>query len=243
MTTNRPNALARALIGCTLLLAAVAAPPAAAQDLGQTLGQAAGVPQIPAFLPDRYSVAKSQPLPIDGVWLVNTIRKKIRIEAGRAYAVDSWLHLFVLKVMPDMVVIKDVQRTGPGQYIAQDLPLMGAATMQLDAQGNLAVTVQGALGPARYVLQRLEAQYPEALSAEISAAGMTPVGIAPAPVTPLPAPITAPPAAPPPGSLPGMPGTLPPTTPAPAPAPAPVAPPADCKAIGIDPDTGATICA
>ncbi|GAB4237718.1 MAG: hypothetical protein Tsb0032_42320 [Kiloniellaceae bacterium] len=32
-----------------------------------------------------------------------------------------------------------------------------------------------------------------------------------------------------------MPGTLPPTTPAPSPAPAPVAPPADCKAIGIDP--------
>jgi len=237
---KRIPVLRRTATACAMLLAAGFAAPAAAQDLAQTLGQAAGVPQIPAFLPDQYSVAKTEALPIDGVWLVNTIRKKIRIEAGRAYAIDSWLHLFVLKVQPGMVVIRDFQRTAPGRYTAQDLPLMGQASMELTPQGNLAVSVQGALGPVRYELQRLESQYPEALNAELSAAGLG-TGV------PAPPPVSQPPG----GPLPGMPtqpppGRTPPPVaplPAPAPTPAPPTPPADCKAIGIDPDTGATICA
>lgn len=236
MTFKRHPHLRRAAAGGAMLLAATMAATAAGQDLAVIMGQPSGIPQVPAFLPNRYSVAKSEPLPIDGMWLVNTLRKKIRIEAGRAYAVDSWLHLFVLKVQPDMVVIRDFQRTGPGRYTAQDLPLMGPATMQLNADGNLAVTVQGMLGPVRYELRRLEARYPEALSAEISAAGHAPS---------MPPPPTPPPATTP-GPLPGMPETPQPVPPLPGSGPAPVVTPerpADCKAIGVDPDTGVTICA
>lgn len=216
--------------------------PALGQDLSETLTDMAGIPEIPAFLPDRYSEAKTNPLPVDGLWLINTIRKKIRIEAGRAYAVDGWLHMFVLRVKPDMVVMRNFTRTGAGQYRAEDLPLMGAATLQLGADGNMNVVVQGAFGPVRYQLRRLEPQYPEAFQEELAAVGY---GTAP----PATLPVASPPAAPvaPPQALPGMPGTPPPAAPAPVaplpvPAPSP-APPADCKPIGIDPDTGATICA
>lgn len=232
---------------CALTLALLSGH-ALAQDMTEMIADAAGVPQIPAFLPDKYSVARGEALPIDGLWLVSSIRKKIRIEQGRAYAVDPWLHLFVLKVQPDMVVMQNFRRTDAGSYAADDLPLMGPALLTVNAKGNLDVSVQGALGPAKYALVRLEAQYPEALTAEIQAATgrqMTIAGTVPA----------SPPVAAAP--LPGMPQTgAPVPTPAPPPvtyvppavqpppAPQPVAgTPAGCTPIGVDQDTGQTICA
>lgn len=249
--------LIRARIRVAAILAALAmtgvAPVAGAQDLAETITKAAGVPQIPAFLPDKYSVERSEALPIDGLWMVSTIRKKIRIEQGRAYAADPWLHMFVLKVQPDMVVLQNFRRTGPGKYAADDLPLMGPAEMTVNAKGNLDVLVRGALGPVKYTLVRVEPQYPAALTAEIQAATGQNVTIPD---------YSAPPANAAP--LPGMPGTTPvnyPVQPAvqppayqPAPQPAPqpvvqpapppaVTTPADCTPIGVDPDTGQTICA
>jgi hypothetical protein len=215
-----------------------------AQDVTQIISDAAGVPQIPAFLPDKYSVARGEALPIDGLWMVSSIRKKIRIEQGRAYAVDPWLHLFVLKVQPDMVVLQNFRRTDSGKYAADDLPLMGPAEMTVNAKGNLDVAVQGMMGTARYTLVRLESQYPEALAAEIQAAtgqqitipGAVPVA-PPVAIAPLPgmpqtgAPVAAPPSYPPPQVQP-------------LPAPRPVSGvPADCTPIGVDQDTGQTICA
>jgi len=188
--------------------------------------QSPGVPQIPAMLPDQYSVPPTEALPIDGVWLISSIRKKIRIDQGRAYAVDPWLHMFVLKVEPGMVVLQNFRRTGPGQYAADDLPLMGPAAFTLTAQGNLSATVQGMFGPIRYELVRIQPQFPEQLTAEIQAA--TNQQIAMPGYTPAPPPVTAPP----------------PTYVSPPPvAGSPPAPPADCTPIGVDPDTNQTICA
>lgn len=141
----------------SVLAACIAVSPAAnAQDLTEAISEAAGIPQVDAFLPDKYSVEKTDPLPIDGVWMISTIRKKIRIEGGRAYTLDSWLHLFTLKVQPDMVVVKDMQRTGPGIYTGFDLPLMGESTLTLNDDGNLNVSVAGMLGPAKFALIRRE---------------------------------------------------------------------------------------
>lgn len=84
--------------------------------------------------------------------MINNIRKRIRIEGGRAYAVDPWLHLFVLKIEPLMVVSKNWRRTGPGQYTGEDLPLVGQFRAQLDASGNMTVQVAGMLGPATLTL-------------------------------------------------------------------------------------------
>ncbi len=187
--------------------------------------QNAGIPQVPAFLPDQYSVAPTEALPIDGVWLVSSIRKKIRIDQGRAYAVDPWLHMFVLKVEPGMVVLQNFRRTGPGHYSADDLPLMGPAEFALNAQGNLSATVKGIFGPIKYELVRVQPQFPEQLTAEIQAATGQNVSM--------------------PGYGPPDPpavGSPPPVYEAP-PQAAPPPPPENCTPIGVDPDTGQTICA
>jgi len=110
------------------------------------------IPQIPAFLPMAPDIPMSKKLPIDGEWMVSSIRKRIRIEGGRAYAVDSWVHLFVLKVEPLMVVSKDWRRTGPGQYTGEDLPLMGKFTANLASNGYLNVEVAGLFGPVKFAL-------------------------------------------------------------------------------------------
>lgn len=141
------NSRHTAILTVVALMFSFGGQPAKANPLGG--GQ---IPQIPAFLPSMTDVPMTEKLPIDGEWVVNTIRKRIRIEGGRAYAVDPWVHLFVLKVEPLMVVIQDIKRTGPGQYSAQDLPLMGAWTAQIQPDGSLKVSVAGALGPANYSL-------------------------------------------------------------------------------------------
>jgi hypothetical protein len=222
---------------------------AAAQGVVDSALDAAGVPKVAAFLPSQYDVARTEPLPIDGVWRVNTIGKKIRIEQGRAYALDPWRHLFVLQISPGMVVMQDFQRTGTGVYAANDLPLLGPATLTLNREGNLDVSVQGQLGPVRYQLIRLDAQYPDALSQELSAMHGAPAApVAPPVFTPPPAPAQPLPGMPtaPPAPTAPMPAPAPVWTP-PAPAPAPQAPPVqvpqNCTPIGIDPDTGLPICA
>lgn len=195
------------------LLAFVAAtlPPPAVAQMGP-----GGIPQIPAFLPDRYSVPETEPLPIDGLWLVSTIGKKIRIERGRGYAVDPWLHLFVLKVEPDMVVLRNFRRAGAGVYVAEDLPLLGPATFRLSQDGNLRATVQGALGTVSYNLVKREPAYPQALAREITA-------------------MKGDPNAPPP-SLGGEP------QPDPSEGPEIENPLASCKNLGVDPNTGDVVC-
>lgn len=221
----------RAKLLCALLLTMCWLTPASAQDLVEAALDAAGVPKVGAFLPNQYDVAKTEPLPIDGVWRVNTINKKIRIEQGRAYAIDPWRHLFVLQISPGMVVMQDFRRTGAGVYAAEDLPLLGPATLTLNREGHLDVAVQGKLGPVRYQLIRLDAQYPDALSHELTAmtGGSVPPSFAPPPVAP-------PAMTPPPPAWTPPPAAAPPGVP-----PAPV--PENCTPIGIDPDTGLTICA
>ena len=242
---------AGALLALTVLAASAA--PASAQNLLDILGGAAGsagAPQIPAFLPDKYSVPETQPLPIDGVWMVSTIGKRIRIENGRAYAVDPWLHLFVLKIQPDMVVLQNFRRAGAaGQFIADDLPLQGPASFQLQPNGNIKVTVQGALGPVGYDLIKREATFPDALGTEIAAMSgnsyTPPPTVQPSPPPGYGAPpptYTPPPAygAPPPAYTPAPP---PVAGPPPSPAPGGGNPLADCRNYGINPATGDVICA
>ena len=134
--------------------------------------QVPAIPQIPAFLPTVDQVAVTQPMPLDGTWLINTIRKKIRIESGRAYAVDGWLHLFTLKIEPGMVVIKDITPTGPGQYAGQDLPLMGRWTVRVQADRSLSVSVAGALGPATYKLIPVQFDNEQWYRQEMAATGL-----------------------------------------------------------------------
>ncbi|MFK7914306.1 MAG: hypothetical protein AB8B93_10365 [Pseudomonadales bacterium] len=111
---------------------------------------AQNIPQIPAFLPMAHTIPAGAKAPIDGEWMISTIGKRIRIEGGRAYALDPWVHLFVLQIKPMMVVISDIASTDGRNYAGKDLPLMGAWGASLNASGTLDVTVQTMVGPARY---------------------------------------------------------------------------------------------
>lgn len=111
--------------------------------------------QIPAFLPNKTAVPASEPMEIDGDWRVSTIGKVIRIEAGRAYAVEGWTHAFVLQVQPDMVTIRNIRQTADNEYVGDDLPLMGKVTLRHVSPDRIEASVPGLLGPVRYTLTRV----------------------------------------------------------------------------------------
>ncbi len=125
--------------------------------------------QMDAALPFKEDVAQSERMAIDGVWRVSTINKRLRIEAGRAYVIDPWVHAFIMQVKPDMVTIQNIQRLGPGVFIADDLPLMGQARFKLRPDGNLDARVAGAFGPAKYQLIKENVDDQAAFQAELSA--------------------------------------------------------------------------
>lgn len=177
--------------------------------------------QMPALLPSRYDVPETEPLPIDGVWTISLIGKRIHIERGRAFAVDQWLHLFVLQVQPGMVVLRNFRRTGPGRYTADDLPLLGPATFELQPDGSIRVLVKGALGPVNYVLTRQSTDDSDSFKAELAALES---GVAPPPVLE-PAP---------PEATPSPPDATPPS--------ADGNPLANCQKLGVDPKTADIVC-
>lgn len=109
-------------------------------DIGAHAAKAAGVVQIPAFLPERIEVQPGEAQAIDGVWRISSNRKRIRIDRGRAYALDPWVHAFTLKIQPGMVVAKNITSLGNGRYRAQDLPLLADTEYQLQSNGKLKVT-------------------------------------------------------------------------------------------------------
>lgn len=122
---------------------------------------------IDGLLPMKADVAESQPLPIDGIWKISTIKRRIKIEKGRAYAIDGWTHAFILKILPDMVVFKNVERIGKGQYQANDLPLLANAAMTLKSDGNILVEVETSPFPTSYTLIRETLSDADAMSAEL----------------------------------------------------------------------------
>lgn len=121
---------------------------------------------VDGFLPYRDAVMPGASSPIDGLWTVSTINKRIRIERGRAFAVDAWNHAVVLRVKQNMVVWTDMTRTGPGRYEASDLPLQGRARATLRPDGNIDVVVGTGLFPARYRLIKQGVDDPDAFAEE-----------------------------------------------------------------------------
>jgi hypothetical protein len=119
---------------------------------GAVAAQTQQIPQIGALLPSIVEVPAGDPLVIDGLWKISSIDKLIRIDRGRAYAIDGWVHLFVLKIQPGMVVLRHLKETGEGAFTGEDLPLAGALEAKLTGDRLLDVKVAGKLGPARYQL-------------------------------------------------------------------------------------------
>lgn len=118
--------------------------------------------QIPAFLPDKESVAVGEASEIDGDWRVSTIGKIIRIEGARAYALEGWTHAFVLAVKPGMVTIRNIQKTGENEYVGDDLPMMGKVTLRVVSPDRIEASVPGLFGATRYALIRVAGAAPGA---------------------------------------------------------------------------------
>lgn len=121
---------------------------------GEMLAQSAGIPQMAAFLPAEADVPPGAATEVDGIWKINEIGKRVRIDRGRAIVVDGWLHALTLKVQPNMVVAKDFHSTGPRSFEAYDLPNMGKATYTWDGASAMQVQIAGVAGPINLTLSR-----------------------------------------------------------------------------------------
>lgn len=111
--------------------------------MGDAFANAVGIPQIDAFLPYAAQVPPTESLPIDGDWTVSTLGKTIRIEGGRAYAIDPWTHAMTLKVRPNMVVMRDIKQISDTHYTAYNLPIPGETALIRQPDGTIAATVNG----------------------------------------------------------------------------------------------------
>lgn len=123
----------------------------AAGPMGDAFAAAAGIPQMDAFLQYETQVPPGQALPIDGDYTISTLGKRIRIDRGRSYALDPWTHAMTLKIRPNMVIGKDFRQISATEYTSQDLPLLGTATMKVQPDGRIAVSV-ASIPPYNYVL-------------------------------------------------------------------------------------------
>lgn len=118
-----------------------------------------------AALPNRYAVDLADPLPIDGIWRISTNKKRLRIESGRAFAVDGWNHAVLFKVKPDQVTMTNMREAEPGRWLGRDILLNGDAEMTLREDGDLDVTVKTFPFPAKFKLLREGLDNPDALPA------------------------------------------------------------------------------
>ncbi len=136
---------------------------------GSAQAQLQQLPEIKAFLPAITEVRPSQPMVIDGLWKISSLNKMIRIDRGRAYAIDGWTHLFLLKIQPGMVVLQNLEETALGTYTGVDLPLSGPLEANLTGDRILDVTVAGKMGEAKYQLIPQDLDEPEAFKKAIKA--------------------------------------------------------------------------
>lgn len=179
-----------------------------------------------AKVPLLKDVPAAQSTAIDGIWRLQINSARIRIEAGRAYALDPWVYLLLWKVKPQMVVMRNFREVSIGSFTADELLLAGPATLQLINPDELRVQVKGALGPATYKLLLVEADDPQALQ---TAWGQSPTD-------PAKSPSDVPSDLPPPSSV--RPSAQPPqeedfVTELPT---------AECEKSSTDPDSGMTVC-
>ena len=133
---------------------------------GEVNSETPWIISLGAALPDRYAVDLGAAMPIDGVWRISTNDKRIRIERGRAFAVDGWNHALLFRVEPEQVTMIDVRTEEPGVYLGRDILLNGDARMTLRADGNLDVRVGTFPFPVSFVLIREALDDPDALAGE-----------------------------------------------------------------------------
>ena len=147
----------------------------AAGFTGQAMGNTYEVPKMKAFLPMSYHVPPTEAMPLDGVYMIAGMDKRIRIEKGRSYAVDSWMVMMVLEVRPNMVLTKDIAPTGPGKYSGYNLTFRKEETFEVTPAGS----VETRVGGASFTLIPLRLDNQAWFDQEMVAAGFEPIPNAP----------------------------------------------------------------
>lgn len=127
---------------------------AAALTLGTLGTPTVASAQVRALLPTIDQVEPLEALPIDGVWEIREIRKRIVIERGHGYAEDGWVHMFVFQIEPEQVVIKNIRELADGDFVAEDLPLMTRVTFEWIDEDTLRGRTSGLI-PITYHLDRV----------------------------------------------------------------------------------------
>lgn len=128
-----------------------------------------GILGVKSLLPDRYALAAGPAQPIDGVWLISTIKKRVRIEGGRAFAVDGWRSALVFAVLPDQVTLKNLQHSGPGTYSGYDMAWMAKSDFKVRKDGNIDVLVHTFPFKTKYRLVKVGLDNPQAFAADLEA--------------------------------------------------------------------------
>jgi len=133
------------------------------------------MPKLKAFLPMSYSIPPTEAMPLDGVYMIAGMDKRIRIEKGRSFALDSWMVMMVLEVRPNMVLTKDIAPTAPGKYTGFNLTFSKEETFEVTAAGS----VESKVGGASFTLIPLRLDNQAWFDQEMVAAGFEPIPSAP----------------------------------------------------------------
>lgn len=129
------------------------------------------IPKLKAFLPMSYNVPPTEAMPLDGFYMIAGMDKRIRIEKGRSYAVDSWMYLMLLEIRPNMVLTKDIAPKAPGKYIGYNLTFSKEESFEVTAAGS----VESKVGGHTFTLIPLQLDNQAWFDQEMKAAGFMPV--------------------------------------------------------------------
>ena len=141
-------------------------------------------------LPHVSSIPPGQPTAMDGLWKLNVFSLPFKLEAGRMYSMSDYMHLLIFPVESYDVVVKDIVQVGPGQLSGYDLAAAGRWSTNLQADGSMKLTVNGALGPFEGVLTPIQISNPQWYAQELSAVsgGYRPPPVLPGPPADFPPP-------------------------------------------------------
>jgi len=120
--------------------------------LGDAAALSMGLQQNSNAFPLATLVPAGEALPIDGVWQLGDLNKRVEMDRGRMVALDPWTFMLTKKVLPGTVLIRDIRETGPGQYQGFDLAWEKPVTFSETGSGRVGVRVQTFPLPVSYEL-------------------------------------------------------------------------------------------
>lgn len=118
-------------------------------------------------LPMQDAVPKTEPLPIDGIWRIEELGKRYRVEGGRVWLMDR-LVVGPVYMQPGQVATIDVQQVGPNEYTGTDIA-SGSVPWKATTSPAGAILEVAAAIPARYTFVPVELDDRDWFEAQVAA--------------------------------------------------------------------------